>query len=229
MIAPFVAPAGMLLVLALVRLALLRPIAGFGLFMALWVGGALVAVILAVRAFRAGQTALVPAAVALILIGGLVATVVTRPRGPAIHDLTTSPADAPEFMQAVSLPENRGRDLTYPHGDPETAELQRRHYPELAPVRLDVTPERALEASVEAARALDWTITWTNREMGRMEAYDTTSLFRFVDDIAVRVRADGNGSVVDVRSTSRVGRSDLGANAARIERFVAALRARLDG
>jgi uncharacterized protein (DUF1499 family) len=49
-----------------------------------------------------------------------------------------------------------------------------------------------------------------------IEAYDTSALFRFVDDVAVRIRGAEGGSVVDVRSTSRVGVSDLGANARRI-------------
>ena len=43
--------------------------------------------------------------------------------------------------------------------------------------------------------------------------------FGFVDDIVIRVRATESGSEVDLRSVSRVGRSDLGANAARIEAF----------
>ena len=59
---------------------------------------------------------------------------------------------------------------------------------------------------------------------GRMEATDTTRWFGFKDDVVVRVRPEGAGSRVDVRSVSRVGRGDVGANAARIRAFLQALR-----
>ena len=54
-------------------------------------------------------------------------------------------------------------------------------------------------------------------------ATETTHVFRFVDDVVIRVRADRTATVVDVRSKSRDGRGDLGANAARIRAFVAAM------
>ena len=62
-------------------------------------------------------------------------------------------------------------------------------------------------------------ISWSYAPDRLFEALATTRVFRFVDDVAVRVRRGGGGSVIDVRSTSRVGRSDLGANAARIRAF----------
>ena len=57
-------------------------------------------------------------------------------------------------------------------------------------------------------------------EEGRVEATATTFWFGFKDDVVVRVREYEAGSKIDVRSVSRVGASDLGANAARIERFL---------
>lgn len=224
-----IAPAAMLAVLALVRLAVLRPLTGFGLFMLLWAAGAIVSGVAAWRALRGGEQALGLAhgAVALVLLGALLA-IGAGSRGPAIHDITTDPADPPEFLQATSLPGNRGRDLSYPHGDPETPDIQARAYPDLASIRVGAPPERALEAARETARALGWEITWSNTQLRRLEAHETTALFRFVDDVAIRVRAEAGGSVVDLRSTSRVGRSDLGANAARIRRFAEALRERIE-
>lgn len=50
----------------------------------------------------------------------------------------------------------------------------------------------------------------------RSKATDTSFWFRFKDDVVIRVRAADGGTVVDVRSVSRVGQGDLGANAARI-------------
>jgi len=60
-------------------------------------------------------------------------------------------------------------------------------------------------------------------EKGTIEATETTFWFGFKDDVVIRIRPEGAGSRVDVRSKSRVGKSDLGANAARIRRFAAAL------
>jgi uncharacterized protein (DUF1499 family) len=73
------------------------------------------------------------------------------------------------------------------------------------------------------ARDLGWEIVATAPAEGRLEATARTRWFGFRDDVVVRVRPDGSGSRVDVRSVSRVGRSDLGTNARRIERFLAAL------
>ncbi len=57
-------------------------------------------------------------------------------------------------------------------------------------------------------------------QSGMIEATATTFWFGFKDDLVVRIRPSGTGSVVDVRSVSRVGVSDLGANARRIGEFL---------
>ncbi len=72
---------------------------------------------------------------------------------------------------------------------------------------------------------MHWTIVAEVPDEGRIEATDTTALFGFKDDIVVRVRPAGNGSRVDVRSVSRIGSSDVGTNARRIEAYLDRLRA----
>ncbi|MCB1035932.1 MAG: DUF1499 domain-containing protein [Acidobacteria bacterium] len=146
---------------------------------------------------------------------------------PPIHDITTDPADPPAFVEALEAQGNRGRDLSYPHGDPRSAERQCKAYPDLAPIALPLPPPEALAKASKIASELGWTITAENPKTGRLEATETTRLFRFVDDVVVRVRLapEGPGSVVDLRSTSRNGVSDLGANAERIRRFREALLA----
>lgn len=220
-----IAPAAMLTVLALLRLALVRPLVGFGLFVGLWLAGGIVSVVFAVRSFRADEStaAWVHGGIALLLLGSFLVAAAGS-RAPAIHDVTTDLQDPPEFLQAGSLPANRDRDLAYPHGAPDTPEIQADEYPDVEPIRLRIPPDEALAAARRAAERLGWEITWNNTELGRLEAVDRSSLFRFVDDVVIRVRADGGGSRVDVRSLSRVGRSDLGANAERIRRFGAELR-----
>jgi uncharacterized protein (DUF1499 family) len=131
---------------------------------------------------------------------------------PAINDITTDPSDPPAF----SDPE-RG----YPGS--EFADAQRAAYPDLAPIRFDGPPEAAFAASLSAAQELGWEIVREDAESGVFEATDTSVIFRFVDDISVRVRPDAGGARIDVRSKSRVGKGDLGANAARIRKFRDAL------
>jgi len=143
---------------------------------------------------------------------------------PAINDITTDLGDPPSFEAAGQEAPNRGRDLAYP-GESFAAQ-QRRGYPDLGPLRLKTDPGAVFDASLAAAEALGWTVIDRDRTRGRFEAYETTSFFHFVDDIAVRIRPEGSGSVVDMRSKSRDGKGDIGANAARIHRFFAELESR---
>ena len=73
-------------------------------------------------------------------------------------------------------------------------------------------------------RGLDWEIVAADTAAGKIEATDTSRVFRFVDDIAVRIRAGSSGARVDVRSKSRVGKGDMGANTARIRQLRDALQ-----
>jgi uncharacterized protein (DUF1499 family) len=168
---------------------------------------------------RALRGALIGAAIVALVAGSAGSS-----RGlPAINDITTNPDDPPVFVKAAKLPGNEGRDLAYPGA--EFAAKQRAAYPELAPIRLDVGVAEAVERGVRAANALGWEITVSDPAAGSLEATQTSRIFRFVDDVAVRVRAEpSGGSIVDVRSKSRVGRGDLGANARRIRAFEAQLK-----
>lgn len=133
---------------------------------------------------------------------------------PPINDITTDTEDPPRFIAAGKIQANLGRDLAYP--GTEFAEQQRAGYPGLASQRLDRKPSQVLADVRTAAEGLGWVVIYEDPTTGHLEATDTTRFFRFVDDVVVRVRPDGAGSIVDVRSKSRAGRGDLGANAARI-------------
>ncbi len=95
----------------------------------------------------------------------------------------------------------------------------RKAYPDLHPFLLDVPPGEAFDLAVQTANGMGWTIYRTDPRDGVFEASDRTPVFGFVDDVSVRVRPEGNGSAVDIRSKSRDGKGDLGANAARIRAF----------
>ena len=147
---------------------------------------------------------------------------------PSIHDITTDPDDPPQF--SAVLPRRTGTVSPPAYDGQDAADQQRRAYPDIVPLDLSVAAEQALDEAAAVARQLGWEVVAVDRRRGVLEAIDTTFWFRFKDDVVVRVRAIGaSRSRLDVRSKSRVGRGDLGANARRIRMFTAALRARLSG
>ena len=136
---------------------------------------------------------------------------------PRINDITTTPDDPPSFRRAALLPENRGRDMSYSIGN---IGRQRKAYPDLKPVVRADAPESAYEAVLAAVRRMPrWNVVGADAAARVVEAVATTGLLRFKDDVVIEVRPKGAGSAVHLRSKSRVGRSDFGANAARIRAF----------
>jgi uncharacterized protein (DUF1499 family) len=140
---------------------------------------------------------------------------------PLIHDVSTDLADPPKFVSLV--PARKASPNGVDHGGKKVADLQAQGYPDIKPVVLPSSPAETLQRATEAARSLGWEIVATDAAAGRLEATATTAWWGFKDDVVVRIRPEGNGSRVDVRSASRVGLSDLGANAKRIREFVARL------
>lgn len=225
MIVSLIAPAGMALLLGLAQLGWLRPLIALRLFVLLWLAAIVAAAVQAGRSYRAGDLAqsAAHATIGLLLLGSLLVSALSL-RAPGIHDITTDLDRPPTYVQAVHLPANEDRDLVYPHGPADTPEIQRRAYPEVESIRLALRPEPAFEAALETAASMGWQITWSNRRMGKFEAVATSRLFRFRDDVVVRIESGPEGgATIDVRSTSRTGRSDLGANAARIRSYADAL------
>jgi uncharacterized protein (DUF1499 family) len=100
-------------------------------------------------------------------------------------------------------------------------------YPDVQPQRFNQTSDKVFDAARATAQAMGWEIRETSREQGVIEAVATTRLFKFKDDVTVTITRDGEATVVNVRSKSRVGKSDLGANARRIRAFQTELAKRL--
>ncbi|MDQ3617301.1 MAG: DUF1499 domain-containing protein [Pseudomonadota bacterium] len=140
---------------------------------------------------------------------------------PPIHDISTDTGRPPEFVAMLPLRADAPNPSEY--GGPEVAAAQIGAYPDLQTHRMDVAPAQAFDRAQQAARALGWEIVAADPAAGRIEATDTTFWFGFKDDVVIRIEPDGTGSRVDVRSLSRVGGSDVGANAARIRAFLQAL------
>jgi uncharacterized protein (DUF1499 family) len=208
-----------------IHVGLLRPLTGFYLFALGALVGGLVALTLSVfgivatreGSLKTGRAkALVGGCIGAALIGGTLSAASSGRGVPSINDITTNLQDPPGFTTASNLPENLGRDMSYPN---EFVAQVQQSYPDLSPIRLDLPAQAGYERALGAARSVGWEITYQDSEAGLFEARSVSRVFRFVDDIAVRVRPSGSGSIVDLRSKSRDGRGDLGANADRIRRF----------
>ena len=136
---------------------------------------------------------------------------------PPIHDITTDTRQPPEF--AALLETRRAAPNGAEYGGVQVAEAQHRGYPDIVPLTYAAPPAAAFERCLDAARALGWEIAAADPKTLRIEATDRTLFFGFRDDIVIRITPLDTASRVDVRSASRVGRSDLGANARRIRAF----------
>lgn len=157
-------------------------------------------------------------ATALLVLGLLGFQFYRAATVPPIHNISTDVIDPPRFERIREL---RGPDANPLGYDAEAlARVQGLAYPGVEPLRTDLPPEAALERAVAVLRAMGLDVVASSPESGRVEAVATTFWFGFKDDVVVRVRPLGDGSLVDVRSVSRVGESDLGTNARRIEEFL---------
>ncbi|HEU4428800.1 MAG TPA: DUF1499 domain-containing protein [Myxococcota bacterium] len=213
---------------ALAHFRVLEPMGGFLLF-ALGLVTALVGGLLGLGALyttragsnRTGRSLAWVGVVSAVVAIGIVA--IARQPGagtPPINDISTDLSDPPAFP---SDPSGRGRDMSYPDGFAEQIKATPA-YQDLQPIRVARPPAEVFADAIDTVKRLDWEGVSADPTTGTIVASETTKLFRFVDDVAIRVRDDGTGgSVVDVRSKSRDGQGDIGANAARIRRFFAAL------
>src|ERR1700741_1043446 len=143
---------------------------------------------------------------------------------PPIHDITTDPIDPPRF-DALARPRPRDGPNPGVYAALYSAELQRAAYPDIEPVDLDVPVQRAYEVTLQLVNRRKWLIIDERapqppRRIGRIEAVARTPIMGFREDVSIRVTPDGEGSRVDIRSSSRYFESDLGSNAARVAKLI---------
>jgi uncharacterized protein (DUF1499 family) len=141
---------------------------------------------------------------------------------PAIHDITTDTVNPPRFDVVLGMRKSALNPVEY--GGPEIARQQQKAYPDIAPLMLEVPPDKAFENALAAAKKQGWEIVNADKGTWVIEATDTTYWFGFKDDIVIRITPQDRGSRIDIRSLSRVGRSDVGANANRIRRYLTSLK-----
>jgi uncharacterized protein (DUF1499 family) len=197
-------------------------------FLALLLAGAAGVVI-----WRFGRRGAAQAGLGCALSLGLLAyptylTAIAQPL-PMIADVTTDFASPPAFMISAKAREARAGQ-TPPNWNPADGELQKDAYPEVQPIVVDLEPLQAYQMALRVAKDLGWKIVDSNPPnlrvdgVAQIEAIARSPLFGFADDIALRVRPLASQTRIDLRSVSRVGRHDFGANDRHYRRFAAGVQ-----
>ena len=177
------------------------------------------------RATLRWRDAPVPVLAVLLGLGFLVAAWQIVHQGAApIHDISTDLDNPPAFIAA--LPARQAEHAaSAAYAGAALARRQQSAYPDIGPILLAAAPAQAFVLALATAKAMPgWTVTASDPQAGRIEASQASFWFGFVDDIVIRVEAEGAGSRIDMRSLSRQGVGDLGVNARRVRTYMAAMR-----
>lgn len=153
---------------------------------------------------------------------------------PPIHDISTDIEYAPQFKALLPLrksaangPDYDGpKKLVYQGKHTTVSALQKKFYQDVIPFVAFGKPIKLYWRAMSVVNSLGWHVVAADPTEGRIEATDTSFWFGFTDDIVIRIRPAGKlGARLDIRSKSRVGESDLGANARHIREFIKGIKA----
>lgn len=193
------------------------PIVGFGIFA---LGGllAIVGIVVTTAAFIAGARgpALFSVYLSVAIVIGFVYITNEGRKYPAINDISTDLGDPPKFVFALERDANVGDDMAFPT---EFADVIREAYPDIQRYPIRNPPGEVFDRALKTAAEMGWQDISADGKTRIIEAVDESYIFRFKDDIVIRVSEADVGSVVDMRSRSRDGKGDMGANAERIRAF----------
>lgn len=144
---------------------------------------------------------------------------------PPIHDIATDPTDPLQFVAIAPLRADAANNMDYGvmqgiDSVQQHIDMQTSAYPDIVPQEFDASPQEIYQRALDAVSTLGWELVDADPDAGRIEATDTTFWFRFKDDVVIEIDTGANGqTVLQARSLSRVGRSDVGKNAARLREF----------
>jgi uncharacterized protein (DUF1499 family) len=148
-------------------------------------------------------------AVAVIMSGG---------RGAVMtHDISTDTVNPPIFTAAIAQRGAKSNLLEY---TAKKAEDQQKGYPDIKSINSNLDSKAAFAQAINVANKMGWDIYAQDENTGVIEAVASTRWFNFKDDVVIRITANTNGSIIDIRSISRVGRGDMGTNAKRVREFI---------
>ena len=206
--------------------------------LAVSLGGLLLAILIAIfaltRIWFGGQLGAgwAFAAIGIALIGlGLPAYYLSQALLlPRLNDIATTPAQPIQFKQLAAMRPADSNRIEDP--DAAKAEAQKAAYPDIRPMVLERSATETFDMVHEALKRLGWTVVMAEPPSGagpgHIEATDQTLVMGYTDDVAVEVSGDDTGAQIDLRSASRYGFHDLGANADRIRAFIAEIQATLE-
>lgn len=190
-----------------------------------------------VSMWRTGRRGVIPTLSGVLLSLVLLALpawlAVQALRLPVINDISTDTRDPPVFSQSRAALDARGGHVP-PGASPANAGIQRAAYPDVQPILVDLEADEAFALALKAAQMRGWVIVDRSAPgsgrsgIGHIDAVDRTMIMGFPDDITIRIKPLAGQTRIDVRSVSRYGRNDFGANAKRIGAFARELQAQLD-
>jgi uncharacterized protein (DUF1499 family) len=194
-------------------LAVLSILIGFAAFVAIWHNGT-----------RGMGRILVAFLIAAVVLAYPAYLALQYRKLPKIYDITTDPIDPPRFEALAALRTGDGAN-TAVYAGLYSAEQQRKAYPDIEPVDLQIPVDRAYAVALRLVNRRKWLVIDERApqpplRVGRIEAVARTPIMGFREDVSIRVAPDGEDSRVDIRSSSRYFDSDLGSNAARVTKLI---------
>ena len=200
--------------------AVLSVLLGLAGFAAIWINGA-----------RGMSRIVVALAISAVILAYPFYLGLQYQKLPKIHDITTDPIDPPRFDRLARLRIDGANTAVY--AGLYSAEQQQATWPDIEPVELDVPVQRAYEVTAALVAKRKWLVIdeappQPPRRIARIEAVARTPIMGFREDVSIRIVPDGDGSKVDIRSSSRYFESDFGSNAARVTRLIEDINAAAD-
>ena len=169
------------------------------------------------------STVAVGVVIAAVLAGIFGSQFIAAQGVPPIHNISTDTMDPPAFDKVIALRGDSSNPHTY--DTEKLADVQKKAYPDVQSLVSDTTPGEMFNRAKGVIEKMELEIVNADSANNILEATAKTFWFGFKDDVVIRIRPQGNGgSIVDIRSVSRVGQSDIGVNAKRILAILAGLR-----
>lgn len=165
------------------------------------------------------KSARTAAMIALLPLIGLGSQMFTAKSVPAIHNISTDVVNPPEFDKVIALRTDVNNPLEY--NIAELASVQIQAYPNVKTLITDLSLEEAHTQAKSVIESMGLELVNSDPSRGIIEATETTVIWGFKDDVVVQISEKNGKTAIDLRSVSRIGTSDLGANAKRIEKFLA--------
>lgn len=165
------------------------------------------------------KSARTAAMITLLPLIGLGTQAFTGKSVPPIHNISTDTVNPPAFDKVIALRNEGHNSLTYDAA--KLADAQKAAYPNVKTLTTGLSEQEAHARAKSVVESMGLELVNSDAEQGIIEATETTAIWGFKDDMVVRITSQDGKTAIDVRSVSRIGQSDLGANAKRIEKFLA--------